>query len=298
MSGWIKLHRSIQDNDLWVAEPFTWAQAWIDLLINANHKPGSFWVRRIEVKLDRGQLGWSEITMADRWKWSRGKVRRFLGMLETRGMIVQQTNKLTSVITICNYNEYQADEDSENKPTVQQIEQQAGHQADNRQYTNKNDKNDKKISSNEEIITPTEKKPRSTKPKPAALDYSGWPSMPSDQVMQDWLAMRKAIKASVSQTVINTFGAELSLAVQNGFTVDQCLSQCITRNWRGFKFEWIQNARVRPHATQSHGHFSGHTGQGSGYENPTARIMRVAREAEQQLTGEQGRIIEAELKRG
>jgi hypothetical protein len=94
MSGWISLHRSIQDNDLWLAEPFTWAQAWIDLLLNANHKPGSFWVRRVEVKLERGQLGWSEITMSERWKWSRGKVRRYLGMLETRGMIVQQKTQL------------------------------------------------------------------------------------------------------------------------------------------------------------------------------------------------------------
>lgn len=49
MTGWVKIYRSIQDNDLWLAEPFTWAQAWIDLLLNANHKAASFWVRKVEI---------------------------------------------------------------------------------------------------------------------------------------------------------------------------------------------------------------------------------------------------------
>ena len=31
--GWIKLHRSMFDNDLWTAEPFTKGQAWIDLIV-------------------------------------------------------------------------------------------------------------------------------------------------------------------------------------------------------------------------------------------------------------------------
>lgn len=144
MSGWISLHRSIQDNDLWLAEPFTWAQAWIDLLLNANHKPGSFWVRRVEIKLERGQLGWSEITMSERWKWSRGKVRRYLGMLETRGMIVQQKTQLTSVITICNYDIYQETGNNEVSKAVQQMEHQTVHQTDNRRYTNNNDNKDNK----------------------------------------------------------------------------------------------------------------------------------------------------------
>lgn len=178
MSGWICLHRSIQENDLWLAEPFTWAQAWIDLLINANHKPGSFWVRRIEVKLERGQLGWSEITMADRWKWSRGKVRRYLGMLETRGMIVQQTNKLTSIITICNYSEYQDKSEDSIRQIVQQTEHQTGHQTDNRQYTNNNDNNDNNNTSaqiaQDDALPRTDGVlpfPSKQKPEPASTEF-------------------------------------------------------------------------------------------------------------------------------
>lgn len=293
MSGWIKLHRSLKDHFLFDFNEPDKALAWIDLLLSASFEDCKVHIKGRVINVSRGQFVVSQVTLQKRWGMSQNKVKRFLNLLENEGMVDVQTNDATTIITICNYDNYQE---------VQQQDERTNGRADERttnepRTTLKEDKEIKKISSNEEIITPTEKKPRSAKSKPAELDYSGWPSMPSDQVMQDWLAMRKAIKASVSQTVINTFGAELSLAVQHGFTVDQCLSQCITRNWRGFKFDWIQNAGVRPHANQNHGHFSGNSGQSSGYENPTARIMRRAREAEQQITGEPGRVIEAEFKR-
>ena len=107
MTGWVKIHRALAKHELWLAEPFTYGQAWVDLVINANHAPGSFMVKRQRVSLERGQLGWSEITMTERWQWSRGKVRRFLKRLSSDGMIEQQAGHLTSVITICNYDDYQ-----------------------------------------------------------------------------------------------------------------------------------------------------------------------------------------------
>ena len=129
------------DNDLWAAEPFTKGQAWIDLIGNANHKPASIWIRGIEVKVDRGQLAWSELTMAKRWQWSRGKVRRYLGMLRDRGMAVQQTNKVTSVLTICNYSVYQGGDTTDGTASSTTGDTTDGQQTDNRRYTNKNDNN-------------------------------------------------------------------------------------------------------------------------------------------------------------
>jgi hypothetical protein len=108
MTGWAKIHRSLADHELWLAEPFTYGQAWVDIFLNANHAPGTFMVKRQRVSLERGQLGWSEITMTERWKWSRGKVRRFLKRLSSDGMIEQQAGHLTSIITICNYDDYQS----------------------------------------------------------------------------------------------------------------------------------------------------------------------------------------------
>lgn len=71
------------------------------------------------------------------------------------------------------------------------------------------------------------------------LDYSSWPSVPNGQVLKDWLAMRKRLKANVTQTVINRLSKQISVAVKNGLTVDDVLSECVVRNWRGFEYEWI-----------------------------------------------------------
>lgn len=119
------------DNKLWLAEPFTKAQAWIDLFANANHEEGSFWVRGNEVVIKRGQIGWSEVTMTRRWRWSRDKVRRFLAHLEHESNIRQQKTPITSIITIVNYDKYQ--------DTIQQKDSRQ----DSRQDTNKNDKKNK-----------------------------------------------------------------------------------------------------------------------------------------------------------
>lgn len=108
--GHVKLHRSICEDDLWCLEPFSKAQAWIDLLMNANWKPGVFAVRGNMVNIERGQIGWSEIRMASRWMWSREKVRRFLSYLEKSGKITQQKTHATTIITICNYDRYQSQE--------------------------------------------------------------------------------------------------------------------------------------------------------------------------------------------
>jgi len=58
--GWIKLHRKLTDNPLWLKEPFTAGQAWVDLILLANHKSGVIWKRGIMISVKRGQVGHSE----------------------------------------------------------------------------------------------------------------------------------------------------------------------------------------------------------------------------------------------
>lgn len=89
------------------------------------------------------------------------------------------------------------------------------------------------------------KKNEQKKSAQTALDYSSWPAIPSQQIMDDWLAMRKAKRAQVSQTVVARFGKQLQLAGMAGHSVDDCLGECIERNWLGFKAEWITNQANR-----------------------------------------------------
>jgi len=105
--NFIIVNRSLQKHWLWKDESFSNGQAWVDLLLSANHAEGKFRKKGQLVKVQRGQTAQSELTLAEKWKWSRGKVRRFLKTLSDEGMIVQQTNHLTSIVTICNYSDYQ-----------------------------------------------------------------------------------------------------------------------------------------------------------------------------------------------
>lgn len=94
--------------------------------------------------------------------------------------------------------------------------------------------NHKPITNNHKPITNIK-----NKPKKYDFDYSCWPSQPTEQVLDDWLSMRKDKKAPVSQTVINAFGKELWRASERGLTVDECLSECLARGWQGLKCEWL-----------------------------------------------------------
>ena len=82
--GWIKLHRSLIDHDIWTQEPFTRGQAWVDLLLLANHTQNQFRVRGNLVIVSRGEVARSEESLALRWKWSRNKVRRFIEELSSK----------------------------------------------------------------------------------------------------------------------------------------------------------------------------------------------------------------------
>jgi len=109
-NGWIKLFRKLQDNEFWNAEKFTKGQAWVDLLLIANHKDSFFYLRGIKIDVKRGQIARAETALAKKWGWSREKVRLFLRTLKTRQQIDIDKSKLISIVTIINYDEYQADQ--------------------------------------------------------------------------------------------------------------------------------------------------------------------------------------------
>lgn len=102
--------------------------AWIDLLLIANYEPGIIYKRGIKVKIDIGQIGNGVETLANRWRWSKGKVLRWLNELETSGQIERQKNNVTSLITITNYKIYQSNEQQTGRQRRQQIKPQTGQQ--------------------------------------------------------------------------------------------------------------------------------------------------------------------------
>ena len=134
------VNRSLLHSARWLSEPFTRGQAWVDLFGLAQHTKGFFRIRGIKVDVDRGQLAYSQVSLAKRWKWSRGKVIRYLNELENNGDIVQQNTEVTTIISISKYDLWQGQPET--------IEQQTVQQTDSRRTANgthtKNVKNGKK----------------------------------------------------------------------------------------------------------------------------------------------------------
>ena len=95
------------NDPLWAAEKFTKAQAWVDLLLRANHRKRNIMLGMNEIEVDRGQLVTSQVKLSARWRWSRGTVNRFLNSLKKAHRIEHRTISNSTMITICNYNIYQ-----------------------------------------------------------------------------------------------------------------------------------------------------------------------------------------------
>ena len=82
-------------------------------------------------------------------------------------------------------------------------------------------------SSSTSSTTTTEKK-TTTAAQPFTVD---------DQVWNDFLAVRKAKRAPLTETALAMIEKESELA---GLTLQDALTECVTRGWQSFKADWIK----------------------------------------------------------
>ena len=105
--GYIKVSRDIRDHWIWTYKPFSPQAAWIDLIMAANHKDKTILFDAHPMEIKRGQYMTSLQSLADRWGWSRGKVRRFLDDLKSEQMISKKRHSNGTLITLIKYGNYQ-----------------------------------------------------------------------------------------------------------------------------------------------------------------------------------------------
>lgn len=105
--AFIKLDRDLFDSQLWLAEPFTKAQAWVDLIAMANYADKTKYYKGTFQKIKRGQIVTSQRTLADRWKWSKSKVANYIRALEQAEMVTTDNTTRWTVLSIVNYAKYQ-----------------------------------------------------------------------------------------------------------------------------------------------------------------------------------------------
>lgn len=106
--GWIKLDREITEHWLWKEkEPFDRRSAWIDLLLMANHKDFKTLYKGKLVERKRGEVNTSTRYLAERWRWSRGRVNRFLELLVADKMVTLNSTTDGTTVTIENWGKWQ-----------------------------------------------------------------------------------------------------------------------------------------------------------------------------------------------
>lgn len=157
-NGWIKLHRQLQECPIWYGERFSKGQAWVDLLMLANHSDKDILFNGEIVTIKRGQYLTSMVKLSEKWLWNRKTVLSFLKLLEKDKMIVRKSDNKKTLITIENYEIYQSKDDDVGQQNGQLNIQHTGQQRDNRldsrTDTNKNDKNEEECKNDIKLKNP------------------------------------------------------------------------------------------------------------------------------------------------
>lgn len=145
--GWVLLYRSLQEHWLWDRKPFGDGQAWIDLIMLANHEDHKFMYKGEQMVAKRGQINRSMASLAERWGWSKSKATRFFNDLKADGMVTIESDHNRTTITIENYASMQDSWKTNDSRAEDERNTNESRAEDERKHTNneKNEKNEKKV---------------------------------------------------------------------------------------------------------------------------------------------------------
>ena len=120
MAGWIKISREIEDHWLWQdAERLTW---WIDMLFLASWEDKKVIEDTHLITIKKGQFIASVAFLCKRWGKSNKTIIKYLKLLEEDEMICREVlHRQTPIITICNYEKYQCNDDNSVQTIVHRL---------------------------------------------------------------------------------------------------------------------------------------------------------------------------------
>ena len=228
--GWLKIHRKILDNFLWEDRPFSRGQAWIDLILIANHEDKTTIFNGNVVEIKRGQKMTSLRKLSDRWGWSITKTKKFLEVLQSEKMLTYKSNSKNTVYTIVNFNDYQEKQEHKNNTKITQKENRKKIEIKQKE-TNKNDKNDKNDKnifnnlSNDKLFVPL---------------IERWNELP-DTISKISILKKDTQRFKMLSQRVNEYGADKVLEAIEKIKQSPFLQGKNNRGWT-ITFEWF----VRP----------------------------------------------------
>ena len=92
MEGWISLHRKILENPILNrSRKYSPFEAWIWLLLKANHKDNKFMLGSELVNVEKGSMITSQKKLCKQFRWGNSKLRSFLKVLQKDEMLLLKT---------------------------------------------------------------------------------------------------------------------------------------------------------------------------------------------------------------
>lgn len=206
--GYIKLHRGIRDCWVWQdSEPFTKRDAWIDILLSANHTDKKIMFEGKLRTIHAGQFHTSIMKLSQRWKWDRRKVTNFLRVLEDDEMCTTDSTTHGTTITVVNWAKYQLEcttDSTTNSTTLCTTDVQP-------MYTNNNDKECKRnINNNKSFVEDPE------------LNDS----------IKDFIEHRKKLKRPMTDKAVDLFIKKLDKMADTTSDKIAIINNAIERGWQ------------------------------------------------------------------
>lgn len=217
MKGWIKAYRTLLEWE-WHTDP-NMVSLWMHLLMLANYEDKRW--RGITIK--RGQLVTGRKALSEITGISEQSIRTCLERLKSTNEITIKTTNKYSIITICEFDNYQDTEELNNQPTNQLANQQLTNNqpTTNQQLTTtkeyKEDKNNKK-----KISTKVDKKEICVAPE-------------FEVVFNTWLEYKRERRESYKspKSIQACYNKLLKLADGNPFIAGLIVEQSMANNWAG-----------------------------------------------------------------
>lgn len=229
MIGYTRAHRDRFNHPLFASQKFCRGYAWDWMVAQAAFKSHDIEIKGQTVTINRGQFSHSMRYMTKAFGWSLGVTQRFVDRLKTEHMIDTETNHGQIIITICNYDIYQAEQKDE-KQTYDTENDTAAIQDRYSSDTNKN--KGKKVKKVNTITSAKFKIPEDWVPSQAEYNY--------------------AIENGINESMVNTLAEEFQV---------YWFDRPDKKSNKGWRMTWQGNVRrqaMKPeYSKQTNGAYNG-----------------------------------------
>ena len=112
-NGWVSIHRKIIDH--WIYDDPVKLKAWLTILLMVNYSPSKIIVKGTLFNVRRGESVRSLDTWAELFgkEWDKSKVRRFFLLLNRDNMIVTESERITTRLSVVNYDTWQVERNTD-----------------------------------------------------------------------------------------------------------------------------------------------------------------------------------------